>query len=884
MGITIIIFANHGEKYAETLQNLTEIVTATPSAEIEVVVLDVQEQTAGADILNTKMSDQAYVKVCPVKSEKFGEVLRKAILESKYQYVSIAAAGTLYDSSFLLALKNIQPADAYIMMPSLSKPSSNSRFYEFYNKVTLKRDMLNLSFIPEVGSELCSAFIFNKDILKRCSIPEKLTAFWSVNYLMLSALDQCSVFPVLNDTYVNFGVQQDETEHYVRQYDGMKAFLSTLIKEYVKNFKEKQGYISALTNHMLMRYLLDWINFDSAVSWDDLSSKEYCEITDSLLENIDDTNLLKEKTWNMAQKVFWMERKYHKPVEQIRQCHNIFYLLDGKAIGEAAVHLPIVIQFIRIHSDYIEIEGIARCYSKQGEMEMYLVSDDGEQFLCSEDPYSADLTWQNQKVCRGFAFTGKVPLKAASSDITFVQKIDGYSVIKKKVIFAKYTPIYSSMKTSFYSASGWILTYDADKVSLHIEKETPQMQKECQRAYEKELWNAKGNASRKSLLFRKCLGILKKTIFHKKIWLISDRINRGDDNGEAFFEYLSKNKHRLKGRKVYFVLEKNSPDAKRIRKYGKLIEPMSKKHKMYHLISEYIISSQGNDPVVNPFKSNRVFYRDLLQNEKFVFLQHGITKDNQSQWLGKYNRNLYGFIVSTLPEYQSVFEYNYGYTKERVWLTGMPRFDRLYHDEKKYITIMPTWRKSLMSGMDPETSIWLLKDNFEQSAYFEFYNSLLNHEGLIQYLKEKGYRLCFMPHPIMAPYVKDYFQQNPEVIFWNADKSYREVFAETDLMVTDYSSVAFDFAYLRKPIIYSHFDREDFFSGSHSYTEGYFDYERDGFGEITLTIHETVEAIKKYVDHGCKAEEKYLERINRTFAFSDKNCCERVLEHLLESH
>ena len=41
--------------------------------------------------------------------------------------------------------------------------------------------------------------------------------------------------------------------------------------------------------------------------------------------------------------------------------------------------------------------------------------------------------------------------------------------------------------------------------------------------------------------------------------------------------------------------------------------------------------------------------------------------------------------------------------------------------------------------------------------------------------------------------------------------SYKDIFAQTDLMITDYSSVAFDFAYLRKPIVYSQFDRDSFF-------------------------------------------------------------------------
>ena len=44
-----------------------------------------------------------------------------------------------------------------------------------------------------------------------------------------------------------------------------------------------------------------------------------------------------------------------------------------------------------------------------------------------------------------------------------------------------------------------------------------------------------------------------------------------------------------------------------------------------------------------------------------------------------------------------------------------------------------------------------------------------------------------------------------------------------------------DFIYLEKPVVYCHFDREQFFAGEHSYSKGYFEYERDGFGEIVYT-------------------------------------------------
>ena len=101
-------------------------------------------------------------------------------------------------------------------------------------------------------------------------------------------------------------------------------------------------------------------------------------------------------------------------------------------------------------------------------------------------------------------------------------------------------------------------------------------------------------------------------------------------------------------------------------------------------------------------------------------------------------------------------------------------------------------------------------------------------------------------------------------------------------MVTDYSSVAFDFAYLRKPIVYSQFDKAEFFGGGHSYTEGYFDYVRDGFGEVEETLENVVDRIIEYMENGCQIKPEYRERIDKTFAFDDKDCSRRVYETVLK--
>ena len=92
----------------------------------------------------------------------------------------------------------------------------------------------------------------------------------------------------------------------------------------------------------------------------------------------------------------------------------------------------------------------------------------------------------------------------------------------------------------------------------------------------------------------------------------------------------------------------------------------------------------------------------------------------------------------------------------------------------------------------------------------------------------------------------------------------------------------FDFAYLKKPVIYAQFDRESVFSGVHTFQKGYFDYEKDSFGPVTTEIDETVDRIIDYMENSCRPEDVYTRRAEGFFAFHDKENCRRIYEKISE--
>ena len=365
----------------------------------------------------------------------------------------------------------------------------------------------------------------------------------------------------------------------------------------------------------------------------------------------------------------------------------------------------------------------------------------------------------------------------------------------------------------------------------------------------------------------------------KPLWLISDRRARAGDNGEAFFQFVREKHPEIDAR---FVLRKDSKAYANLVKIGKVIENGTIDEKLSALLSDCMISSQAEVPYLNPLYQNRDVFRDLMADKRFVFLQHGIIKDDLSDWLMKPNKNFYGFVTSTIPEYRSVLEGHYDYTEKEIWLTGLPRYDRLEQGTApSLITIMPTWRRFLMQDQNSQTMGYPLVPDFMDSEYYQFFNKLLNDRRLLESAAKHGYQIAFLPHPTLQPHI-NVFTQNEKVLFLGLDTNYGDVFQNSALVITDYSSAIFDAVYLYRPVIYAQFDKRAFFAGEHIYQKGYFDYERDGFGEVEYTYEATVSRIIEYIETDCRMKPVFRERADCFFAYRDRNNCQRVYNKIVE--
>ena len=593
-----------------------------------------------------------------------------------------------------------------------------------------------------------------------------------------------------------------------------------------------------------------------------------------ILQYIQDDIIIEQKDIYVGHKILMLNLKYGKSILDeitVKNKHVYYKDLHLTNLNNKSVFKIIIME---IRNNELVLEGIVQCIIPKSDYKIYLEYDNKKreeielvQFLTNDKVsiFGKVTNIQRYKI--------NIPIKKPKK-LKFILKYKDNSEIALNADFGKFGKL-NELDESFYYQDGYLIKYQ--RKTLLIKK----CRKKTRIKYE---WNYC-----KSLLKLKeykvvCYRILNLLHSinnnHKPIWIVSDKTHRANDNGMHLFKYIAKTE---KNARVYFVIDKKSEDFKEMKKYGKVIKYNSFKYKLYFLLSSKMISSQANEWVINAFEDKKEYLKDLCDFD-FIFLQHGITKDNISKWINKFRKNIKLFITCAKDEYNSIVndEEEYAYTKKEVKLLGFPRFDKLISNPQKKIVFMPTWRKKITESMrvKDNSSEREYSPSFKKTDYFKFYNKLINDQRIIKALKEKGYNGKFYIHPNLEQQAID-FNQNEYIEVSKKITDYNKEFAENNLLITDFSSVAFDFAYLKKPVIYTQFDQESFFS-EQLYDKGYFDYDKDGFGPVCTDYESSVSEIINCIQNDCKIEDKYLKRIDRFYTFHDKNNCKRVYEEILK--
>ncbi len=384
------------------------------------------------------------------------------------------------------------------------------------------------------------------------------------------------------------------------------------------------------------------------------------------------------------------------------------------------------------------------------------------------------------------------------------------------------------------------------------------------RAFIKEYGKDRIHTKELRLEFRNCA--------RENFWLFIDRDIEADDNAERFYRYVKQN---YPEKDISFALDPKCPDWQRLEQEGfKLVKVYSKE--FYRLAKKCRNFISSHTPIG--------FGVRLESGQRFIFLGHGIDNVDLSTYVNRLNVSLRTSTLKRELEFISQDFSPYKLTKKEVALTGNARHDNLLKNNKtnnKQIIIMPTWREYLIKEREGDFNR-KVNDDFLESEYYKAWFSFLNNAKLKKLSQNYGIKIVFLPHFNMKNMLKVCtFPDFLEVSYRKGAEPFANFLTNSDLMITDYSSVGFEMAYLGKTVLYYQFDKEEFFA-NHTYQQGFFSYEEDGFGPVCYTEKALLQELELAFKNNCEPKEPYKSRIENTFEFRDGKCCERIYNTLLE--
>ncbi|CAI2608968.1 hypothetical protein AKUH3B204M_08310 [Apilactobacillus kunkeei] len=214
----------------------------------------------------------------------------------------------------------------------------------------------------------------------------------------------------------------------------------------------------------------------------------------------------------------------------------------------------------------------------------------------------------------------------------------------------------------------------------------------------------------------------------------------------------------------------------------------------------------------------------------------------------------------------------------QIQLDGYPRNDILVNytsndireikedlgieDNKKVILYAPTWRDNEYIKNDEFTAklhldLQKLRERYEGKAYVLVRTHYLisNNLDLSDY---EGFALNVSNYPDIA-----------------------ELYLISDVLITDYSSVMFDYATLKRPMIFFTYDLEDYANAIRGF---YFDFIKEAPGPIDKTNDEVIESLDDIFNNGWTPDDKYEAFYKKYSAWMDGNASKRSVEKMLSDH
>lgn len=216
--------------------------------------------------------------------------------------------------------------------------------------------------------------------------------------------------------------------------------------------------------------------------------------------------------------------------------------------------------------------------------------------------------------------------------------------------------------------------------------------------------------------------------------------------------------------------------------------------------------------------------------------------------------------------------------KENIMLEeGYPRNDFLYNYKDKDIEDVK--KKILGEQYEKNKKIILYAPTYRANQHETGVGYVYKEEVDFESLREKigeEYIILFRPHYFIAN-VFDFEKYKGFVYDVSKVDDINELYIISDMLITDYSSVFFDYANLKRPMIFYMYDLEYYRDKSNGF---YIDVEEELPGKIVKTDDELINEIIR-LSKEFKYDEKY-KRFNEKYNYlDDGNASKRVVEAVI---
>lgn len=223
------------------------------------------------------------------------------------------------------------------------------------------------------------------------------------------------------------------------------------------------------------------------------------------------------------------------------------------------------------------------------------------------------------------------------------------------------------------------------------------------------------------------------------------------------------------------------------------------------------------------------------------------------------------YLVSPSPFCTKIFPQAFGY-KGKILETGYPRNDRL-------TTHTPEDRKRIRESLgvyDSKTILVLYAPTWR-----DYQRTATGSWDVVSYLEPDidlpdGFRMMFRAH------TNTYKATATSTIGTSLDVTrypdVTDLYIAADVLITDYSSVMFDFSVTGKPIIFLAPDLERY----RAERGFYFDFEREALGPILRTEAEVIETLSKLPEMATSFQEAYKQWQEKFNSLEDGGAARRV--------